>query len=224
MQTKYNFVSVVILGRFNPSILTIDFLSEVCLLGLVGGKSMTPPELPFPKEVLFEEDKLSFFVDLDRMQIKQAMTEGLTKNSLTKYAKVYLEKLPYTPIFSAGINFNLLMTLDSDEEGEKLYKLMSDENDIFRRLNTNKFTLNTERHYAKGNAPIYKMFILSHPKDEILYSSIRIWLRGNNRYEINHNIEIKTLKDGSQNKNLILDGYDDIEIYHKQIMNTFFEG
>ena len=212
---------MVILGKFNPAIMSPEFLKDECGLGLEGGEYITPAEFPFPREITFNQKKLSFFIDLDRLQIKEDGADLSGVGRLAQCAKVYLGKLPYTPILSAGINFNFFTQLN-EEEYSLLKSIMVNETNLFNVLGIDDFALQAEKHYVKEVEPIFRTWILTYHKDPELISSIRIIAKGANKFDVNHNLEVRNLLKNSKNIDLILDHFDEIKVYHETVTHILF--
>jgi hypothetical protein len=97
-------INIVVLGNFNPSILTHQFLVTECGLDLGQEQPKTEQRLPVVSTISY--DGISFFADLGRFQITEKKCENPKKSKLPKYLNTYLEKLPYTPITKCGTNFS----------------------------------------------------------------------------------------------------------------------
>jgi hypothetical protein len=99
-----NYINVVVLGNFNPSILTHDFLVTECGFNL--GDKPTKENLPMPVVASLDYDSFSFFADLGRLQITEKECENPKRSKLPNYLDIYLKKLPHTPITKCGANFS----------------------------------------------------------------------------------------------------------------------
>jgi len=120
-----DYINLVVLGNFNPSILTHDFLTAVCGFDLGGKPARENPPMPVVSSL--EYSKISFFADLGRLQITEKNCENPKQSKLPIYLKTYLNKLPYTPITKCGANFSY----DIDIQETKL-------NDIEQKLSSNR--------------------------------------------------------------------------------------
>lgn len=100
-----NYINVVVLGNFNPSILTHDFLVTECGFDL-GGKPIKENP-PMPVVASLDYDSFSFFADLGRLQITEKECENPKRSKLPNYLDTYLKKLPHTPITKCVSQFQL---------------------------------------------------------------------------------------------------------------------
>ena len=106
---KNDYINLVVLGNFNPSILTHDFLVKECRFDLGNEPSSKRP--PMPVVASLDYDKISFFADLGRLQIMEKNCENPKSSKLPRYLQTYLDKLPYTPITKCGANFSYRLTV-----------------------------------------------------------------------------------------------------------------
>jgi hypothetical protein len=114
MKISYNFISLIAVGNFNPAIATLDFLTKVCELDLGELIKESPPDIPIHKALRFKN--LSLIVDLDRLVIKQAEIEDISRAKVLGIFNVYYDKLPRTPLKAVGVNINCNLTFETDTE------------------------------------------------------------------------------------------------------------
>jgi len=99
-----NYINLVVLGNFNPNILTHNFLVAECGFNL--GNKPIKENPPMPVIASLEYDGISFFADLGRLQITEKNCKEPKQGKLPEYLATYLEKLPHTPITKCGANFS----------------------------------------------------------------------------------------------------------------------
>lgn len=108
---KNDYINLVVLGSFNPSILTHDFLVKECEFALGNEPSSKIPNVPVIASL--DYDNITFFADLGRLQITEKNCKDLKSSRLPIYLNTYLQKLPYTPITKCGANFSYNLTVEN---------------------------------------------------------------------------------------------------------------
>lgn len=224
MEIKNTFVSTVVIGRFNPSILTPEFLKSQCNIDVGEVDHIKPMDVPVTKEFKAKGKNLSFYADLDRFQINELEVADLSKVVGPEFAGRYLDRLQYTPIFSCGINFNDIMKLRENEIGI-VNRFLNNEKGFFKLFETDKFRLESRKDHDIDGSVVNHLWILTFSMKDGLKTSIRLGLvKAENTYEINHNIEVPNLQESRENIKLIIENYENNLIYHNQIMKRFLEG
>lgn len=107
---KNDYINLVVLGNFNPSILTHDFLVKKCGFDLGDKPGSKGP--PMPVVASMDYDKITFFADLGRLQITEKNCKEPKLSQIPIYLNTYLQKLPYTPITKCGANFSYNLTAE----------------------------------------------------------------------------------------------------------------
>jgi hypothetical protein len=108
---KNDYINLVVLGNFNPSILTHGFLVKECGFDL--GTEPTSKNPPVPVISSLDYDKITFFADLGRLQITEKNCKEPELSQIPIYLNTYLQKLPYTPITKCGANFSYNLTVEN---------------------------------------------------------------------------------------------------------------
>ncbi len=134
MKIQNNFVSIVTLGHFNPSILTQDFLKKECGLGFREEGKEKPRSPVFTR---INYTKVEFKADLGRLQITERDIEEPGNSKVAEYLRIYLEKLSYTPVFASGVNINI--TISGADVGSFIEMFMSRKDRFFGLLGTNEY-------------------------------------------------------------------------------------
>ena len=102
MEVKNNFANIICLGNFNPSILTPNFITEVCKLKIDGkAQGQTTPVVSS-----LQWGNISFIVEMDRMQVRESNIGEFQDTKVIQCLESYLGVLRYTPIFACGLNLN----------------------------------------------------------------------------------------------------------------------
>ena len=124
--------SVVCVGKFNPSILTPDFLSTYCLFKptdeALGKNTPVISELSF--------GKIRFLLELDKFQISQNDIKEYNDCSIMDVMSQYIMVLKYTPIYTIGINLHselhevnhskIVKSIDEHSKASKSFKIQLD--------------------------------------------------------------------------------------------------
>jgi hypothetical protein len=224
MDVKLNFVSTVVIGRFNPGILTMEFLKKECGIDLGEGSIIGPGDLPVHKEIIFKEKNIHFRVDLERLVIKEDKITKLVKVFGPQFLRIYLDRLHYTPVFACGMNFNLTVELQ-EQEKKAFGEFLNDDRRLFNLFKIDDFRLETDRKYNKSGSVLNSLWNITFAIREELNHTIRIRLaKSDNIYELNHNIEAPNLKENIENIKFITEGLDQNIKYHNDIMDKLFKG
>lgn len=110
---KNEYINLVVLGSFNPAILTHEFLVKNCEFDFKKEPKANMPPVPVISSLEYE--KVSFFADLGRIQITEKDCAEPKSSQLPHYLDVYLKKLPYTPITKCGANFSYELTIENEK-------------------------------------------------------------------------------------------------------------
>ena len=97
-----NFFSVVVVGAFNPTILTKEFLKENCGFRFEG--TLKAERNPIQSSI--EEENTKFWAGLDKFQVIARSYDVRRIEVLCGTVLQYLNVLAYTPISALGLNFN----------------------------------------------------------------------------------------------------------------------
>ena len=224
MDLELNFVSTVVIGRFNPSILTIEFLKNECGIEIGEGKTVSPVQVPIAREIHFREKGTQFSADLERFQVRESEISDIAEACSPEFVKIYLNKLPYTPIVACGINFAYITRLkEADKKGFQAF--LANEVVLFDLFQIDSFSLDTERSHINTKDTFTSLWNLNFEIKECLKSAIRIRLfEGDNVYEINHNIEAPNLYKDKECLALITDNLHENITYHNDIIDKFLKG
>lgn len=110
---KNHYINLVVLGSFNPAILTHDFLIKEC--NFIFDVEPKVQQMPIPVVSSIEYGKVAFFADLGRLQILENSCDDPKKSSIPRYLQVYLERLPHTPLKKCGANFSYELCLKESD-------------------------------------------------------------------------------------------------------------
>ncbi|MDP2646569.1 MAG: hypothetical protein Q8P24_16640 [Desulfobacterales bacterium] len=184
MDIRYNYISLVALGNFNPAIVTPDFLKKECGLDLGKVISESPSIMPIHKDIQFENIRLTF--DLTRLEFKETNFQNGRGSNLVNIFRIYYEKLPYTPIKAVGVNFNCEIIVE-EADFKRLLDKIRDPKTYLSFLNIDSIEVAEKSVYQKNTkAWLGADFIVKNLKNFKRQISI---LKKNDTFNINYNFE-----------------------------------
>lgn len=217
MRVKNNFVSSVTIGSFNPSILTSDFLIQECGLKFED-RAIREERTPVVSRV--EYPGISFLADLDRLQIKETRIDDPRNSEIVEFLRIYLEKLPYTPLSKCGVNINV--NISGAMEKKVIVLLTERKGGLFKRLETQDFTIEAiSRHQPEEEKYLQWNITYVIQKEDTL-GRVSMIAKGNSVYEVNYNYEVGKLQKNHIRLEMITKGYPKIVKRYEQIIREIF--
>lgn len=217
MRVKNNFVSSVTIGSFNPSILTSDFLIQECGLKFED-RAIREERTPVVSRV--EYPGILFLADLDRLQIKETGIDDPRNSEIVEFLRIYLEKLPYTPLSKCGVNINV--NISGAMEKKVIVLLTERKGGLFKRLETQDFTIEAiSRHQPEEEKYLQWNITYVIQKEDTL-GRVSIIAKGNSVYEVNYNYEVGKLQKNHIRLEMITKGYPKIVKRYEQIIREIF--
>ena len=204
MEIRYNFVSLVALGNFNPAILTPDFLNEVCELDLGKVVDQSPTMVPVHRLLVFKG--LQITLDMNRLEIMETGIEDVTGTRVLDVFNAYYKNLPHTPLTAVGINIrcNLIPEKETDfgalagkVKAPETYIAFFDTGEI--DVTERSIRAKTEANWISSN---YRIDNVGHLARLINVEKERGALR------LNYNCEANNLAKDISKLRLLMDGYD----------------
>lgn len=122
-----NLVNTVVIGKFNPAILTSDFLLTKCGMDFGSPLQERHTEQNLFSEIMYQS--CVWTMDLQRFQVQEVGLNRLEEFHSPEYVRQYLKVLPYTPLIMAGINVNLSYI---HQNSYNLWKKLSDLNTVMK--------------------------------------------------------------------------------------------
>jgi hypothetical protein len=126
-----NFLNVVALGSFNPQILNVDFLTHNRIVdpSEPGFEILNQPKkckdfLSTPPFARLDFGTVEFIIQQERYQIKESPITQWVDNKIVRITKAYFGVLPHTPIRVVGINMNLKIQFDNNDEANSFNQLI----------------------------------------------------------------------------------------------------
>lgn len=208
MKTRLNFISIVVLGNFNPAILTPNFLKETCKVNLGEHQGWVSPPVG-PKIVSqISYDNIELLIDFDRFQITERNVNKPDKIQATAVLKKYLSKLQHTPLVAAGINFNFSFLSNEDKsiDFERLY--VAKPRDFLSLVGAEEIILEKKETLGKR---------FRKPQNVIISFSIKGNRKGalsfrfeKNELHLNYNYELSNLQQEPKEFLILVDEYSEI--------------
>ena len=134
MDFKNDYINLVVLGSFNPAILTHEFLVKECGFNLPSEPDSKGPAMPVVVVASLEYGNLSFSADLGRLQIMEKNCADPKESKIPEYLQTYLDKLPYTPLSKCGANLSYGLTIERRRLEEVAEWLKTDRNKLREAL------------------------------------------------------------------------------------------
>lgn len=199
-----NYINLVVLGNFNPSILTHDFLVKEC--GIVLGDKPIKENPPMPVVASLEYEKISFFADLGRLQITEKNCKEPKQSKLPSYLDTYLKKLPHTPITKSGANFSYGLEIE-DARLKKIEQALSNDRQYFRKaLDTDEIQLEVVFNVSDSSESIKKWILRTISQYGESSTTMNVQRLQSLKFKIDFNYEINLEKNKEQIKK-ITDSY-----------------
>lgn len=213
IEYKNNYVNLVVLGNFNPAILTHEFLTKECNLNF--GVEPKTQQVSIPVVTSLEYGNVAFFADLGRLQISEKHCDDPQKSLISSYLQTYLEKLPYTPLKKSGANFSYELSVDETKLTTLHSYLKASRNRILAALRLSELDL--EVHFGiTGNAEQIKTWIVRTAIAESGATTMaKFYCGGADRaLHVDFNFEVPGL---DKNRALL----DTLTVSYSQVFDTF---
>ena len=195
MKITNNYLNIICLGSFNPSILTPSFLKDVCEFKF----DVEPSGQTLPVAANIKYGNIDFFVELEKLQIREDLPQDYKSSKIVEYFEKYLSVLTYTPIFVCGINFNSTI---SDLKLDAFLSNIKDRKKILALLKADKVVVDT-KEVAKKDEP--ETWLSSNLTDTLEPNTLfRLNLKKEkDTVVVNLNYEIRTLEQDRKKAHVI---------------------
>ncbi len=210
MSTSFNFKSIVVIGSFNPTILTPDFL-----LGCCEFKSDHKPvgrTTPVASEIVY--GSTHFLVELGKFQITESHPGSFEDTFPNETAVRYLDTLRYTPLQLAGLNFNTSLAVQSLP---RVREVIGDIWSIGEKLDIDILNATVIARRPNGHGLIATEATLVHMLDADLKNQIRV-ITEDEKVVVNNNFEIGHLEEDRDRLKILFDKYSDIVRYNTELL------
>lgn len=218
MEIKNNFLSIVVLGSFNPSILTSSFLANECKVTF----SEKPDEKHLPIFSIVTYNNLVFQTTYENFQVIQNNIDNFDNPLILEPVKKYFQVLRYTPLTTCGINFNIDISKINMPHFEKL--VLDDEIKLLDAINKKEILLDQNIFLNKesGRKSFRQLNMLYH-LDDFVSESLSIQKKEENSLTINFNHEVGNLHENSENLFNLIENYSIIKANFITLIKNIFQ-
>lgn len=218
MEIKNNFLSIVVLGSFNPSILTSSFLANECKVTF----SEKPDEKHLPIFSIVTYNNVVFQTTYENFQVIQNNIDNFDNPLILEPVKKYFQVLRYTPLTTCGINFNIDISKINIPHFEKL--VLDDEIKLLDALDKKEIQLNQNILLNKesGSKSLQQLNMLYHI-DDFVSESLSIQKKEEDGLTINFNHEVGNLHEKSENLFKLIENYSIIKANFITLIKNIFK-
>lgn len=189
IQPEIDSASVVLLGKFNPSIFTPAWFGWNGLLP-ESVVSNAVSQITHPQISVFDADWLRLEVQIDKFILSAAQPFFINLCDLA--VRIFREKLPHTPLTAIGINRDLHYRVRNFGERMKLGRKLAPiepwgdwGNEIeHNEIASGMTSLTMTQVNPKGRSPDCKINVTVQPSNRITDDSVGVYIGVNDHYEI----------------------------------------
>ena len=183
MKIENNFISIVMIGSFNPAILVPDFLKKHCKVKF----NSEPKFQSVPNMVSdIQVDNLKFLMDISRFQINEKKVINFKNSEILRIACLYLKVLKYTPITKIGFNFNIKIQINNKKS---ILKRILNDSEFVKYFDSKTLHYQLNKIVEKKLGSKFDSLKVSVPLEN--NNNINIHIRDiNSEFIINYNYEL----------------------------------
>ncbi|MFH1856505.1 MAG: hypothetical protein ABH836_04665 [Candidatus Omnitrophota bacterium] len=218
MEIDNKFVSIVVIGNFNPAILDAKFLKDVCMIpiGDVKKESVTPVQSRVDCE------NISFVANLDLFKIVHNDIVNFAKSKIPSYLDMYLNKLQHTPINACGINFNIDISETNRKKIEEHF--VNDRSSLLGIVKAKSVIIGNMTAYDnKGGSEVIQYSIGYEIEEQTVLNRIMIEKKNELIFNMNYNYEIRNLRQNRERIKMLTEKYEErfeeYQIFVKKVLS-----
>lgn len=210
MTVKPNFKSVIVIGAFNPSILTPGFLEEYC--GFAPDQQPTGRTTPVASEIDFGDIK--FFMELGQLQVIEKHPENFNKLFPLEITAKYLDVLQYTPLNKCGVNFNFTIEdLDLGAVRKEFYDTWQLGSKLAYDPSSTSFVFGKQQ----SDELVLIEFAVTRMMGEIK-NAVKVNFQ-DQAVSVNNNFEIGDLHASREDFRILINRYDDLKAENESLIS-----
>jgi hypothetical protein len=223
MDFKNDYINLVVLGSFNPAILTHEFLVRECGFDLLGEPDSKGPAMPVVVVVSLEYGNISFSADLGRLQIMEKNCADPKGSKIPEYLQVYLDKLPYTPITKCGANFSYRLAAEKSRLGQITQWLRNDRDKFCKALKLNTITIEVVFAVDQSKEEVVNWILRTKADSYDASTMLKIAMPiSGNEVKIDFNYEVATLDKDRQRLSSVTANYGEVfDLFESQLERIF---
>ena len=211
MNIANDYKSVVIIGGFNPTILTPSFLRDCC--GYSTDCEPVGQTTPVLSELRFGSSR--FLMELNRFQIsilEPSSFDGLFPLDL---AMRYLDVLQYTPLSLIGLNLNFSL---SEVKLASLREVLKDPWSIGQVFGIKPISVSLSVQKPNDAGLQVHEVVISHLVNPDIKNSLRLTF-GSQDVTINNNYEVGNLGQERKRMSVLIDRHNDLLSMNQSLIN-----
>ncbi len=198
-----NFISIIFLGHFNPSILTRDFLENNSIVHFQEEPSNIKATA-ISSNIEYKDARI--MMDLKLFGVFEKNIDDFSKNMVVGLAYDTIDLLAYTPLKTIGINFNINAKI---LEPGRLADSLSDKSQVLDFFNGQSYIINIGKKFEENREDLdnigLQLKIDSHSSIQVNIKRIK-----DHNYNINYNFSTGGLLEKSGNRDYIRNNFKNI--------------
>lgn len=218
---KNDYINLVVLGSFNPAILTHEFLVHECGFELPTEPDRKGPVMPVIASL--DYGNLTFFADLGRLQITEKSCGNPKSSKLPSYLQTYLDKLPYTPVTKCGANFSYRLIVEKSRLEQIGELLRNNRSKLCEELELKTVDLEISFGVEKSKETVTNWTLRTKSGVDKVSTMLKVVMSNSgNEAKIDFNYDVANLEVDRQRLNSVTTNYGQVfDIFKNQVEKIF---